>query len=54
MSKAKKSCKSVYLEDLIWDRLGKSASNNNRSVNNLIETVLISYLLNEELKKDVK
>lgn len=44
--------RSLYLrEPYLWDKIDKAAQDQNRSVNNYIETILAAHLLNEALKK---
>lgn len=54
MATQKKSnrSRSVYFrEAYLWDKIDKAAQDQNRSVNNYIETILAAHLLNESLKK---
>lgn len=51
MAKPKRS-RSVYFREVyLWEKIGKAAEDQNRSVNNYIETILAAHLLNESLKK---
>lgn len=44
--------KSVYFKDAyLWDKVKKSAREENRSVNNYIETIIAANELNRDLRK---
>lgn len=48
----KKNARNVYFrEAYLWEKLDKAAADQNRSVNNYIETILAAHLLNESIKK---
>lgn len=52
MKDRKKHLRSVYFRDhSLWTKIAEAASNDNRSTNNYIETILAAHLLNEALKK---
>jgi hypothetical protein len=51
MSKSKQSRSVYFREAYLWDKIAKAAADQNRSVNNYIETILAAHLLNESLKK---
>jgi len=51
MAKQKRSRSVYFREAYLWDKIEIAAKDQNRSVNNYIETILATHLLNETLKK---
>ena len=51
MGKPKRSRSVYFKEAFLWEKLAKAAADDNRSINNYIETVLAEHLLNKVLKK---
>lgn len=51
MGKPKHGRQVYFREAYLWDKVAKAAADQNRSVNNYIETILTAHLLNESLKK---
>ena len=51
MGKPKQSRSVYFKEAYLWEKIAKAAADQNRSVNNYIETLVASHLLNESLKK---
>lgn len=50
--KSKGNSRSVYFkESYLWEKLANEAADQKRSVNNLLEIIAASYLLEKSLKK---
>jgi len=46
MNKSKRSRSVYFKEPFLWEKIANAANDQNRSVNNYIETVLAAHLLN--------
>jgi len=47
-----KHTRSVYFkEPYLWEKIAQAAADQNRSVNNYLETLISAHLFNESLKK---